>query len=57
MESYDRFPFPCRHHDVDPDQDIIDHVQAQFDMSREQFLQLVGYDPELDQVLNKAKEI
>ena len=33
------FSFPFRHHDVDPDQDIIDHVQVQFDsMSREQCL-------------------
>ena len=33
------FSFPCRHHDVDTDQDIIDHVQAQFDsMSSEQIL-------------------
>ena len=52
------FLFPCRHHDVDPDQDIIDHVQVQFDsMSREQFLQMVYYDPELDPVLNEAIEI
>ena len=27
-KSYGRFSFPCRHHDVDPDQDIIDHVQV-----------------------------
>ena len=33
------FSFPCRHHYVDPDQDIIDHVQVQFDSkSREIFL-------------------
>ena len=52
------FSFPFKHHDVDPDQDIRDHVQAQFDsMSREQFLQMVNYDPELDPVLNKATEI
>ena len=38
-KSYGRFSFPCRHYDFDPDKDIIDHVQAQFDsMSREQFL-------------------
>ena len=38
-KSYGRFSFPCRHHDVDPDQDIIDPFQVQFDsMSREQFL-------------------
>ena len=52
------FLFPCTHHDVDPDQDIINHVQAQFDsMSREQFLQMVKHDPELDPVLNEAIEI
>ena len=57
-KSYSRFSFPCRHHDVDSDQDIIDHVQAQFDsMSREQFLQMVYYDPKLDPVLNEAIEI
>ena len=57
-KSYGRFSFHCRHHDVDPDQDIIDHVQVQFDsMSREQFLQMVYYDPELDPVLNEAIEI
>ena len=57
-KSYGRFSFPCRHYDVDPDQDIIDHVQAQFDsMSKEQFLQRVNYDPELDPVLNEAMEI
>ena len=50
--------FSCRHHDVDPDQDILDHVQAQFDsMSKEQFLQMVTYEPELDPVLNEATEI
>ena len=33
------FSFPFSHYDVHCDQDIIDHVQAQFDnMSREQFL-------------------
>ena len=52
------FSFPCRHHDVDPDQYIIDHVQVQLDsMSREQFLQIVYYDPELDPVLNEAIEL
>ena len=52
------FLFPCRHHDVNPDQDIIDHVQAQFgSRSREQFLQMVNYDPELGPVLNEAIEI
>ena len=57
-KSYCRFSFPCRHHGVDPDQDITDHVQAQFhSISREQFLQLVYYDPELDPVLNEATEI
>ena len=50
--------FPCRHHDVDHDQDITDHVQVQLDnMSREQFLQIVCYDPELDPVLNEAIEL
>ena len=54
-KGYSRFSFPCRHHDVDPDKDIIDHVQVQFDsMSREQFLQIVYYDPELDRILNEA---
>ena len=57
-KSYGRFSFHCRHHDVDPDQDIIDHVQVQFDiMSREQFLQMVYYDPELEPLLNEAIEI
>ena len=57
-KSYSRFSFPCRHHDVDPDQDIKDHVQVQFDsMSREQFLQMVNYDSELDPGLNEAIEI
>ena len=57
-KGYSRFSFPCRHHDVDPDQDITDHVQAQFDsMTREQFLWMVYYDPELDPVLNEAIEI
>ena len=57
-KSYSRFSFPSRHHDVDPDQDIIDNVQAQVDsMSTEQFLQMVTYDPDLDPVLNKAIEI
>ena len=57
-KSYSRFSFPCRCHDVDLDQDIIDHVQVQFDsMSRERFLQIVYYDPELDLVLNEAIEI
>ena len=57
-KSYGRFSFPCRHLDVDPDQDIVDHFQAQFDsMSREQFLQMVYYDPELDPVQNEAIEI
>ena len=57
-KSYSRFSFLCRHYDVDPDQDIIDHVQVPFDsMSREQFLQIVYYDPELDPVLNEAIEI
>ena len=52
------FSFPCRHHDIDPVQDIIDHVQVQLDsMSREQFLQIVYYDPELDPVLNEAIEL
>ena len=52
------FLFICRHHDFDPDQDITDHVQVQFDsMSQEQFLQMVYYDPELDPVLNEAIEI
>ena len=57
-KNYSRFSFPCRHYDVDPDHDIIDHVQAQLDsMSREQFLQIVYYDPELDPVLNEAIEL
>ena len=57
-KNYSRSSFPCRHHDVDPDQDIIDHVQVQFDsMSREQFLQMIYYDPELNPVLIEAIEI
>ena len=53
-----RLSFHCRHNDVDPDQDIIDHVQAHFDsMSREKFLQMVNYDPELDPVLDEAIQI
>ena len=37
---------------------MIDHGQAQFDsMSREQFVQMVNYDPQLEQVLNKAIDI
>ena len=52
------FSVPCRHQDVDLDEDIIDHVQAQFDsMSRVQFLQMVNYDPELDPVLMEAIQI
>ena len=50
-----KFSFPSRHHDVDPDEDIIDLVQVWFDsMSREQFLQMVSYDTELDSVWNEA---
>ena len=57
-KRYSRFSFPCRHHDVDPNRDIIDHVQVQLDsMSRDQFLQIVYYDPELDPVLNEAIEL
>ena len=57
-KRYSRFSFPCRHHHVDPDQDIIDHVQVKFDsMSREHFLQMVYYEPELGPVLNEAMEI
>ena len=57
-KSYSRFSFPCRHHDVDPHQDIIDHVQVQLDsMSRDQFLQIVYSDPKLDLVLNEAIEL
>ena len=58
MERKIMVVFHCRHHDVDPDQNIRDHVQVQFDsLSREQFLQMVYYDPELDPVLNEAIEI
>ena len=43
---------------MDPNQDIIDHVQVQLDsMSREQFLQIVYYDPELDPVLDEVIEL
>ena len=52
------FSFLHGHHGVDPDQDIMDHVQAHFDsMSKEQFLQMVNYDPKLDPVLNEAIKI
>ena len=36
----------------------MDHVRVQLDsMSRDQFLQIVYYDPELDPVLNEAIEL
>ena len=36
-------------------QEIIDHVQTQFDsMSREQIIQMINFDPEIDPVLDEA---
>ena len=36
-------------------QEIIDHVQAQFDsMSREQIIQMINFDPEIDPLLDET---
>ena len=33
---------------------MIDHVQAQFDVSREQIIHMISFDPEIDPLLDEA---
>ena len=49
------FTFLCGVPDVEMSQEIIDHVQAQFDsMSREQIIQMITFDPEIDLLLDET---
>ena len=55
QKGYGRFSFFCRLLDVEMSQDIIDHVQAELDgMSREQIIQLINFDTEIDPLLDEA---
>ena len=50
-----RFSFLFRLPAVEMSQEIIDHFQAQFDsMSREQIIQMIHFDPEIDPLLDEA---
>ena len=50
-----RFSFLCRPPDVEMSEEIIAHVQAQFDsMPREQIIQMMNSDPDIDPLFDEA---
>ena len=54
-KSNGRFSFLCKLPDVEMSQGIIDHVQTQCDSrSREQIIQMINFDPDIDPLLDEA---